>query len=303
MKRICGLLMVLCMLGVLLTGCGSREDRAARKEALNALSDNYQTTYSVEGTTIEPTKLLSQDDVELKLIGITGTVQEPSLMFAVRNGTRGTIHLSMTSLVVNGWVLGSYFENSDVSSHTVTTAEVVSYNDFSSLLAAAGAEDYIWSISMRIDIYDNEFNSIGSVSYEAATSSTTGGEEPVALDGLTVLEKDGITVKLAQTNVDDTRSELVFYLENDTGLDIDLASRKVYLNDTLVDMWLWSEVLPYTRCAVSGRVADGDTYDDIVVTAEDKLSFNLEVYNFETGEVLISKDITIPLGEVLNTNA
>lgn len=302
MRRICGLLLALCLLGIFLTGCGSKEDRAARKEALNAMKDNYQTEYSVDGTTIEPTELISQDDVTLKLLGITGSAQEPSLVFAVRNGTRSTIHLSVSSLVVNDWVLGAYFEDSDISSHTVTTAEMLSYNDFSSLTAAAESEDYIWSVSVNIEIYDDDFNSVGSVSYETATSATTGGEEPVTLDGLTVLEEEGITIKVAQATVDDSKSELVFYLQNDTEMDIDLASRKVYLNDTPVDMWFWSEVLPNSRCAVSGRVADIDTYDDIVVTAEDELSFNVEVYNFETGEVLISKDISIPLKDVLNTD-
>ena len=301
MRRICGMLLALCLMGIFLTGCGSKEDRAARKEALNALNDNYQTAYSVDGTTVEPTELISQDDVKLKLLGITGTAQEPSLVFAVRNGTRNTIHLSASSLTINGWTLGGYFEDSDISSHTVTTATLVSYNDFSSLIAAARGEDYIWSVSMGLEIYDDEFNSIGSASYETVTSSTTGEEEPVTVDGLTVLEEDGITIKLAQANVDDSKSEMIFYLQNDTDLDIDLASRKVYLNDTPVDMWVWSEVLPNSRCAVSGRVADIDTYDDLVVTAEDELSFNVEAYNFETGEVLASKDISIPLKEVLNT--
>lgn len=299
MRRICALILALCLLGAL-TGCGSKADRAARKEALNALSDNYQTTYSVDGTTIEPTELLSQDDIVVKLLGITGTAEEPSFVFAVRNGTRNTIHLSLSSLVVNGWVVGGYFEESDISSHTVTTATVNSYNDFSSLTAAS--EDYVWSVSMEIDIYGDDFDSLGSISYETVTSSTTGEETPVSLDGTTLLEKDGISVKLIQTNVTDDKSELVFYLENDTGMDIDLATKKVYLNDTPADMWIWTEVFPNSRCAVSGRIADIDTYDDIVVTAEDQLTFNMEVYNFDTGDVLISKDISISLGDVLESN-
>ena len=295
MKRLFALALALCLV-FSLTGCGSKADRTDRKEALSAMKGNYTTDYAMDDVTeITPTELYNDSDIIIKLVGISGTTDAPSLAFAVRNGTKSTLHFSVNYLQINGCVMNCYFDKSQLSARTVTMNTLEAYNDFSPLNPYG---DYVWSISLSFDLYDDDYNTIGTVTYDDTTSSYTGDEEPVTLEGYNLLDQDGFTANILQVDIGETASTVTMYFQNDTDQHIYFSTNHVTLNGEEASLWFWDELQANARTLEYSYIYDEDTYDNIVLSDEDELSFSLEVTNYDTGEVLISKDYTMNVGEL-----
>ena len=294
MKRILALVLALAMLCAL-TGCVSDSERQSRKEALNALNGSYDSYAMNDGTTIEPIELFNSNDVIVKLVGMTGEPDDIHLFFAIRNGTRKDINLAADTLLINGWSLTSYFDEPTVKAHSVTMVSMQGYNDYVDLSAAP-----VWSVGMDITLYNDNYDQLGSVNYTTYTSSYTGDETVEPLDGYTLIDQDGILVRLTKLITSEDGTKLTMYSQNDTSRHVTIGTNRARLNGEPIEMWMWNGLVSGARYLDTERISEEDTYDDITVSVEDELTFNLEVTDYDNGTTLISKDITVRIGDLLD---
>lgn len=296
LKRILALVMALAMLCAL-TGCVSDSERQARKEALNALNGSYGSYALNDGTTIEPIELFNNNDVIVKLVGIIGESDDIRLLFAVRNGTRKDINLSADTLLINGWSLSSYFDESTVKAHSVTMVSMSSMSGYDDCVYLKAAP--VWSLGLDITMYNSDYDQIGSVNYSTYTSSYTGDENIEPLDGYTIVDESGILIRLTNMTTSESGTKLTMYAQNDSSRHIAIGTNRARLNGNPVEMWMWNGLVSGARYLDTERISEEDTYGDVVVSADDELTFNLEVSDYDNGTTLISKDITVRVGDLL----
>ena len=297
LKRILALVLALAMLGAL-TGCVSEEERQGRKEALNALSDNYSRTYAMDdGTTIEPIELYNDNDIIVKLIGITGSSDDMQLVMAIRNGTRKELNLTSDNLQVNGWGMSSYFDISTIKPHSVTMTNLMGYNDFVNLRS-----EPVWSVGTNITLYDADYNELGAINYTTFTSSYTGDETIEPLEGYTLVDQDGILIRVTQLTTGPNGTSISLYSQNNTSRHIYVGTSRTRLNGEPVELWIWNDLVSDSRYLDTETMSEEDTYDDITVTDSDELTFYLEVADYDTSTTLISKDISVSVGDLLALN-
>lgn len=254
-----------------------------------------------DGAEITPEEIYNDGEIIIKLVGIGGTADSPSLAFAVRNGTKETLHFSPTYLRINGCTMNCYLDKTQLSKHTVTMVTMDAYNSFSPLDPYG---DTVWSVDLSMDLYDDDYNGMGTVVFSGNTTSYTGEEEPITLEGYSLLNQDGFVVNALALDIDETTSSMTLYFQNDSDRYVYVSTNHVFLNGTEVALWFWNELDTNTRTLETSYIYDKDSYDDIILSDEDELSFELEVTDFDSSEVLISKNITINVGELnatLNT--
>ena len=217
MKRVLCLLLSLSLL-LVLTGCMSQEELQSRKEALTVLKGNSGDNYSLStGTTLDNQTLYSDGNIVIQLAGITGTPQSPSLQLAVRNGSRSTISMTVNSLVINGWEMDGWLDLYDIPARTVTMGSIETSGD----LTLCGVTDVV-TVDLTFEIYDDDYNTVASVSCSMATNSLEQVDTTTVPEGITLLEEDGITVKAVDLISGSNGTSLSLYVQNDTGRTLTL---------------------------------------------------------------------------------
>lgn len=288
MKRVLCFLLSLCLL-VALTGCMSTEEREIRKEALNALNGNSNGDYSLSnGTMVENQTLYSDDNIIIQLAGITGTPEYPELKLAIRNGSRDTINLSIDHLVINGWQVDGWLDLYDVSPRTVTMGTIQCGNS----LAECGITDVV-TLELGFDIYDGDYDTVASVSTFTETSSTQDVDVDLVPEGITLLEEDGVTLKAVNLSSGSYGTMLFLCLINDTGRTLILNATQARYNGEPVELYFYDQVNPGCKRILSEEIYHEDTYESLQMEDSDKLTFNLEIQDWDTGIVLHQVEVSL----------
>lgn len=278
MKRALSLFLILGLL-LALTGCMSPEDRQARKEALNALSGG-QTEYSMyDGTTMDTMEVYNERNIVVALAGITGSPEDPQLKLAVRNGTRKAISISVGRLVINGWELDALFDLEQIEPHSVTMGTVDSFDDVT-LCGITQVE----TVELYFEIYDEDYNTLAGVNCYNVTSADDGLEEDFTPpEGVTLLNQDGVLIRATGLHSSDSGSYLTLYIENTTNRDVAITTERARCNGEPVELWLYEKVSAGCRRMVAEWVYTEDDYQNLFLSDQDELSFQLEVEDWETG--------------------
>lgn len=288
MKRVLALILIL-SLAATLTGCLSPDEREARKEALNVLNGSSDGAYALPtGTTLENQTLFDDQDIIIQLAGIQGTPTDPELVLAVKNGSRHDIGFTVDSLTINGWQVDGWSDLYDVSSHSLTMGTIVCGSD----LSLCDVSD-IASIGLNFSIYDEEsYDDIAAVSCELATSAS-GAVLSYIPDGAVLLDESDILVKAVNLLSSASGTTLSLYVENNSRRDIIVETSHARLNDLPLELWFWDTTTAGARRLMTEWLYEEDTYDDLYLGPEDEITFQLEIYDEETGTLLISQQVTL----------
>ncbi len=278
MKRALSLFLILC-LALCLAGCMSPEERQARKEALNALSGG-ESEYSLStGATMDTMEVFNEKNIVVAVAGITGTPEDPRLKLAVRNGSRKAISILVRRLVINGWELDALSDMEQIEPHSVTMGTVESFDD----VTLCGITD-VETVELEFEIYDEDYNTLAGVSCYSTTSAGDGLEEDFTPpEGVTLLDQDGVLVRATGLHSSDSGSWLILYLENTTNRDVAITAERARCNGEPVELWLYERVSPGCRRMVYEWIYTEDDYQNLMMSDQDELSFQLEVEDWETG--------------------
>lgn len=288
MKRVLCLLLSLSLL-LVLTGCMSQEELQSRKEALTVLKGNSGDNYSLStGTTLDNQTLYSDGNIVIQLAGITGTPQSPSLQLAVRNGSRSTISMTVNSLVINGWEMDGWLDLYDIPARTVTMGSIETSGD----LTLCGVTDVV-TVDLTFEIYDDDYNTVASVSCSMATNSLEQVDTTTVPEGITLLEEDGITVKAVDLISGSNGTSLSLYVQNDTGRTLTLNAAQSRCNGEPVELWFYDKVSPGCRRMITEYVYSEDTYENLNLDSQDELTFQMDLQDWDTGITLHQADVAL----------
>lgn len=288
MKRVLCLLLSLSLL-LVLTGCMSQEELQSRKEALTVLKGNSGDNYSLStGTTLDNQTLYSDGNIVIQLAGITGTPQSPSLQLAVRNGSRSTISMTVNSLVINGWEMDGWLDLYDIPARTVTMGSIETSGD----LTLCGVTDVV-TVDLTFEIYDDDYNTVASVSCSMATNSLEQVDTTQVPEGITLLEEDGITVKAVDLISGSNGTSLSLYVQNNTGRTLTLNTAQSRCNGEPVELWFYDKVSPGCRRLITEYVYSEDTYENLSLDSQDELTFQMDLQDWDTGITLQQADVAL----------
>lgn len=288
MKRVLCLLLSLSLL-LVLTGCMSQEELQSRKEALTVLKGNSGDNYSLStGTTLDNQTLYSDGNIVIQLAGITGTPQSPTLRLAVRNGSRSTISMTVNSLVINGWEMDGWLDLYDIPARTVTMGSIETSGD----LTLCGVTDVV-TVDLAFEIYDEDYNTVASVSCSMATNSLEQVDTTLVPQGITLLEEDGITIKAVDLISGSNGTSLSLYVQNDTGRTLTLNAAQARCNGEPVELWFYDKVSPGCKRMVTEYVYSEDTYESLELKDQDELTFQLDLQDWDTGITLHQADVSL----------
>lgn len=288
MKRVLCLLLSLSLL-LVLTGCMSQEELQSRKEALTVLKGNSGDNYSLStGTTLDNQTLYSDGNIVIQLAGITGTPQSPTLRLAVRNGSRSTISMTVNSLVINGWEMDGWLDLYDIPARTVTMGSIETSGD----LTLCGVTDVV-TVDLAFEIYDEDYNTVASVSCSMATNSLEQVDTTLVPQGITLLEEDGVTIKAVDLISGSNGTSLSLYVQNDTGRTLTLNAAQARCNGEPVELWFYDKVSPGCKRMVTEYVYSEDTYESLELKDQDELTFQLDLQDWDTGITLHQADVAL----------
>ena len=177
MKRITAALLAAALF-LTLTGCADASERQSRKTALRILRGDDLGYQLSTGTAVENQEVYNDGTIVIQLGGISGTPDDPQLVLAVKNGSRKEITFTPQRCFINGWQTDCWSDVYEIAGHSTITATV----SISSDLELARISD-IRDIQLDFDLYDKDYNSIGtgSASFqtnaESAEDSYTRSEE------------------------------------------------------------------------------------------------------------------------------
>lgn len=296
MKRVLCVFLSLCLclaLCLTLTGCMSDEERQSRKEALNVLSGRNSQSYALStGTTLDNQTLYDDGSIIIQLAGITGTPEAPELRLAVRNGTRSTINLSVDYLIINGWEVDGWLDLYDIGPRTVTMGSIQSSGD----LTMCNVTDVV-TVELGFEIYDEDYNTISSVSCFMETSSLEQVDPNAVPQGITLLEEDGVTVQAVGLSSGANGTALSLCVQNDTGRTLTLNAVQARCNGEPVELWFYDRVNAGCKRMVTEYIYHEDTYEAFSMEDTDELTFQMDIQDWDTGITLHQADVELTLGD------
>ena len=292
MKRITAALLAAALF-LTLTGCADASERQSRKTALRILRGDNLGYHLSTGTAVENQEVYNDGTIVIQLGGISGTPDDPQLVLAVKNGSRKEITFTAQRCFINGWQTDCWSDVYEIAGHSTITATV----SISSDLELARISD-IRDIQLDFDLYDKDYNSIGTGSASFQTNAES-AEDSYTPSG-TVLLDDGdykVVAWLVRSGYDNS-TRVCTYAENNTNRAVNVTNSKARLNGEPVEYWFFQDINAGARRISSDSLYDSDSYESIELTDSDTLTYTLQISDSDSNVQLLTQEVTLTLADL-----
>lgn len=193
------------------------------------------------------TVLFDNGEIQITADWQDGSSCDESIWIQVDNGTDRDVFVSAERMSINGYMTDSCFFYCSAEEGRLSAGDLWLDKEE---LAEIGI-DTVAEISFRLNIYDAEIYDTLAVSdqitfYPAAPEDFV---QSVDDSGTEVYCQDGIRIVYQGLHGETLQDAFFrFYIENTTSHSLDIYTEEAGINGESADLFLWSELMPNTRC-------------------------------------------------------
>ncbi len=218
LKKLLALLLALVMVFSMMTVLSACDDQGGNSE-----SDDEDE----EKEKFEPQVVYDDNDVKVTFKGTKKTQYgETLLRFQAENTGEEIIGLEFSHVNVNGYVIDSY-GSAHLEPGDKQNPEISLYSEGLKLCNIKN----IHTICFNMRIYDPEDYSNGTL--ETVNIEISENEQEYDDSGMELLNSDGLKVVLKEYDVENENLRMVYYIENNTGMEITTSLDNLQLNGCL----------------------------------------------------------------------
>ena len=240
---------------------------------------------------IEEQVLYDKDGIVITATGeVDVTSSQYQIELLVENGSSDDIYITPEYSSVNGYMI-------DMSIHSEIPAGRESYSELKidlDDLEDSGVST-IMEIEFCLEIWDPESWAVYDLSDPVTIQTGAYGTETQEYDdsGAVLYDEGGITITFRHLKIGSSTSSLVFYLENDSGQDVNISTEDVAINDTMLSSTMFCSVVDGKK-AVDHILVDDDVLAEMGlsdVNDIEKLDVSFSITDAETSTLIAETEL------------
>lgn len=300
-KKKSGLSIALAVLAILwlaepiLDGIGQIVDSISTSSSVFAPEPEPDATLPADGTVL-------YDDGQVQVVAQwqDGQIYAQDVPVAVQNNTDEPLCVSIDDVIVNGYIMSGSLYCEVAPGHTAQDDFYLYQED----LDNAGI-DNVQQISFRLDIYNTDtYDTYQRTEAITLLADDPDYVQPDADQGTELFNQDGLRIVyrgyVPASYDPETVSEgdLLFYLENNTGKDLEVYTIDSGVNGESAEVTLWSHLPKNTRAVSTVYLYP---LEDLGITSLEEITqmeISLEAYAPEVEDYIITTGtLSVPISE------